>query len=464
MSKHSNNQSFISDPDRIAEGILSCHYIFVPKDGQYTSGEYTLVYWRNAFYHWQSGCYIAVSDPEMKQLIVRHIQTLNESSFEDDGNIKITTQLVNNVILCIKGRVGITEQRELNSWPDSRERLLQTFSVKNGLVMLDYKHVKPELFDHTPKYFSLSKMPYDYDPKAQCPHWIDFLDDIMQGEKNYTLLLQQWAGYLLTPNLKQQKFLLCVGEGSNGKGVVFEVIQSLLGQENCSQVPLSRFNNPFALYSTYGKMLNATNESTNMIDKESESILKSFVAGDRFTFERKFKEPIFAEPTAKIMISTNALPRFNDKTQGLWRRLLLVPFNRIVSANEQNKALADQLKRELSGILNWAIEGWHRLNQANGFIVPESNKGLVEEYRRDSDPARAFLLENYEEVFEESVIESKELYTQYRKYCEDNGCKAMRNSNFGQQVKAVFPGIQKVRRAIGGKRPWCYDGIASQES
>ena len=131
-------------------------------------------------------------------------------------------------------------------------------------------------------------------------------------------LLQEWVGYLFRPDLREQKFLLCVGEGVNGKGVLFEVVSALVGTANCSQISLSRFNSPFALYPTLNKVVNLTSESSHIVEDEAETVLKSFVAGDQFTFERKFKEPVSAIPTAKIMIATNALPRFNDKTQAIW--------------------------------------------------------------------------------------------------------------------------------------------------
>jgi putative DNA primase/helicase len=274
-------------------------------------------------------------------------------------------------------------------------------------------------------------------------------------------LLQQWCGYLFRPDLREQKFLLCTGEGANGKGVFFEVVQALVGEENCSQVGLSRFNSPFALYETLGKVVNLTNESSHIIEDESENVLKSIVAGDRFTFERKFKEAVSAKPTAKIMIATNSLPRFNDKTLGIWRRILLIPFDKTIAEENQIKHFADLLKEELPGILNWALEGLRKLDNAGRFTIPNSHAEFIEQYRRDSDPTRAFLLENYTTSPNGEDIGCTELYNAYKKFCEENGFHFMSNSTFGQQVRRIFPEIDKIRTGPRGNRENVYRGLVS---
>ncbi|MHC4653531.1 MAG: DUF5906 domain-containing protein [Planctomycetota bacterium] len=128
---------------------------------------------------------------------------------------------------------------------------------------------------------------------------------------------------------------------------------------------------------------------------EAENVLKYLVAGDHTSFNRKFKDDITAEPTAKIMIATNAKPRFSDKTSGVWRRILLVPFDKVIPENEQDKILAEQLKTELPGILNWALEGLFDLNAAGGFSMPADSKNRLEIYRQEPEPARAFLTEKH---------------------------------------------------------------------
>src|SRR5262249_2891693 len=144
----------------------------------------------------------------------------------------------------------------------------------------------------------------------------------------------EFAGYLLTRSTDAQACLVLVGEGRNGKSVLLAGLQALLGADNVSTVPLEDFGRRFAMAQTLGKLANLCAE-VGELDKTAEGTLKAFVAGDAMTFERKGKDPFTARPTARLVLSTNNVPRFADKTEGVWRRLLLVPFNRRVSDAER---------------------------------------------------------------------------------------------------------------------------------
>jgi P4 family phage/plasmid primase-like protien len=454
------------DPYNLALSFLN-DYIHIDGDmlGKHAS-YFTVRKWRGEYFCWRDGRYQRVSDDTVQANITHWLQ-LNRSTGLSSlpSDLKVTRTLVSNVLLNVDPVILIRETCELNSWLDDQDHL-RVIPVRNGLLSIDGldRNEAPYLMAHTPGYFSLTRLPFDYDPAAECPTWKAFLAEIMEGDDERIDLLGRWVGYLFRPDLREQKFLLCVGEGANGKGVLFEVVQALVGTENCSQVGLARFGNPFALYATLGKVVNATNESSHIIEEEAESILKSFVAGDQFTFERKFREPVQAVPTAKVMISTNALPRFTDKTQGIWRRILLVPFEKTIPEESQVKDLAAEIiATELPGVFNWALEGLRRLNRA-GFTLPDKSKALLEDYRRDADPARAFLLENYTYSPNAYGIVCDTLYGEYKAWCESNGCYALSNRQFGKQVRRVFPGVDRDRPGSGTNRPYVYRGLVAVTS
>ena len=437
-----------------AEQFLVSRYTRDPDSA--IAKELWLRWWRGEWCVYEGGRYSRTTTDELKAGIVGflHEQTIPLSEHHVACIVRALTHL------CL-----IESGQELNSWLDGINGA-QVVTTANGNVSLTDrdKDGLPRLLPHTAKYFSLSRLPYGYDPQAECKVWLAFLEDVMQDDRQYIDLIQEWCGYLFRPDLREQKFLLCVGEGANGKGVFFEVVEALVGKENCSQVSLTRFANPFALYTTLGKVVNATNESSHVIEEEAETILKAFVAGDRFTFERKFKEPIHAVPTAKVMIATNALPRFTDKTEGIWRRILLVPFDRTIPEDRQIKGLAQEIiGKELAGILNWALDGLSRLNRQNGFTIPDKSKILMEEYRQDADPARAFLSERYTfspNAYGESTDTA---YSAYRDFCIANGYQAMNERNFGRQVRRIFPGVERKRSGPRGGQKYIYAGLVVRE-
>jgi P4 family phage/plasmid primase-like protien len=465
-----NKEQFYTDPDHLAEGFLICEFIYEPPgEGlNLDQADCMLRYWRDQFFRWDGRRYVRVSDGELRILIKKHLHGLNDNACiyrHLEQSVRITGQTIANILLCVAGMEGvhIPETTELNSWHDGREKLgAVTFAFGNELFI--YHPAVAETFprSHTPKYFSLTLLPYDYDPQAACPRWCEFLDDVMDGDEQCVKLLQQWAGYLLHPDTSQHKFLLIAGDGQNGKTVFTTLLEKMVGEENVSHVPLSQFANRFSLAATLGNVLNSTSESSHRLDELAETTLKSYTSGDRMTFERKYKEPMHARPTAKIMISTNQLPQFADKSVGIWRRMLFVPFEKSYGEDVQNRNLANELCEELPGIFNWAFEGLKSLLAEGRFVTPARCRRAVGEYRRDVNPARAFLQDNFVEGFEFEGIACKDAYSAYNQWCFDNGYRPLNHNNFGKEVRRTLPGVKRVQKG-GSLREWIYQGLAVTE-
>ncbi len=475
-----SDREFFTDPTRLAEGFLHAHYIWEPPSA--TAGEslddglsplpaagqadYALRWWQGGFYRYDAGRYVAVSGGDMERRLVGHLQRTNMricTADAPDDYVRITTGQVANILLALSGLDGVhlSEDRTLDSWPDGRQRCgITTLSFTNGLLMLDKRSDRPVLVAHTPRFFTLTRLPYAFDPDAACPRWEAFLDDVMEGDADRVTLLQQWAGYLLTDGAAYQKFLLIAGEGRNGKTVFTTLLEKMLGEENVSHIPLSQFAQRFSLAATLGKRLNSTTESTHGLDELAETVLKAFTSGDRMSFERKYREPVHAHPTAKVMVSTNQLPQFADRSQGLWRRLLYVPFERIVDEREQNPRLVDELSRELSGIFNWAWQGAVSLRHDGRFIAPAACRRATEQYRRDVNPARSFLLENYVAALEYEGLPTAEVYQACVQWCRDHGYRPLNASNFGKEVKRTFPTTDKARVRDAGRMVRIYHGLS----
>jgi P4 family phage/plasmid primase-like protien len=478
-----------TDADRLAEEFLIVEHIWDPWDepwqegpdlypalkkhlsrSSFEQGDFTLRFWRGDFYKWEAGRYFKVSDTEMKCTVKAFVHKCNQDAriYRDyaERHVSITTAKIQNILLCLGGTGGvyIPERCSLNSWlGELQDGGSQTLSFNNGLLIMDGKSGRSKLISHTPRYFSLTRLPYDYDAGADCPKWRRFLTEVMEGDDERIELLRQWAGYLLMPDNLRQKFLLIAGSGRNGKTVFTSVLERMVGLDNVSHVPLCQFSNQFALSGTLGKVLNSSSESSGVLDKFAETTLKSYTSGDRMTFQRKYKEPVHDFPTAKIMISTNQLPQFTDKSSGIWRRLLFVPFERSIAEHQQNPNLIEELSTELGGIFNWAFEGLKSLMQAGRFTMPKKCSMAIEQYRRDVNPARAFLLDNYAAGLDYGGLPAQEVYACYVRYCQDNGFRHMNSNNFGKEVKRTFPSVRRDRRRFNGRQTSIYSGMAVKE-
>jgi phage/plasmid-associated DNA primase len=119
------------------------------------------------------------------------------------------------------------------------------------------------------------------------------------------------------------------------------------------------------------------------------------------TFDRKMKPAIEASPTARVVLAANNRPRFSDRSGGLWRRMVVLPWRVRVPESEQVHGMDKpdwwQASGELPGIFCWAVAGMHRLRLQGRFTVPQVCKEALAEYRTESNPARMFLEEHYVE-------------------------------------------------------------------
>jgi putative DNA primase/helicase len=304
----------------------------------------------------------------------------------------VTKKLVGDVVAAIESLTLVEQTIEQPSWrgPDNPGQR-NWIAVRNGILDVDALLARAEqvLRPHTPQWFAPTCLPYDFDPKADCPHWRRFLARNLGEDPAKARLLQQWCGYLLLADTTQQKFLVLVGDGSNGKSVVCEVMIALLGEQNVSIEPLELFGDKFRLVNTLGKLANITAE-VGELDKMAEGFLKAFVVGDSMIFEQKFKQSFMARPTARLVLATNNVPRFSDKSDGLWRRMLLLPFLVKISAIEAIRGMDKrewwQERGELPGILNWALAGLADLRREGGFAVPSSCLAALDEVRLGSNP------------------------------------------------------------------------------
>jgi P4 family phage/plasmid primase-like protien len=253
-----------------------------------------------------------------------------------------------------------------------------------------------------------------------------------------------------------------LGPGKNGKSVLCGGLDALLGLANVCHVHLEDFGRRFALTATLGKLANIASE-VGELDRAAEGVLKSFTSGDRMTFDRKNILPVNALPTARLVLATNNHPPFRDRSEGLWRRMLFVPFDVTIQESERIEGL-DKPEYwikwgELPGMLNWALAGLHRLRKNGRFTEPEICRAAVEQYKLDCNSARLFFREECS-AREDGQVGKARLYKAYRQYCARNGLQVLSNPSFGREVLRQFPMVTEAR--LGGRdhRLRFYCGIA----
>jgi P4 family phage/plasmid primase-like protien len=447
----------------------------------------TLLFYRERFWRWNGARWCDVPDAEQRGALTKFCKRqLNEDAaalaadWTGEGEPpkvpKVTTGLVTNVLQALSGEVLIPQATPQPSWLDAGRSHPNHIAMANGLLDVDAALADRAdcLRPHTPLWFSPIFLPHPFDLDAQCPRWDAFLrrnfgldspePEARAAGQDKVALLQQFAGYLLLPDTSKQRFLLMLGDGANGKSVICAALRALLGEDNVSSVPLELFGEKFHLSETLGKLANVVAE-VGELDRVAEGQLKAFVSGDPILFEQKFKAPFTARPTARLVLATNNVPAFSDKTDGLWRRMLLLKLTVQIPEGERVAGMdSAEFWRdagEVPGIFLWSLAGLAELRQRGGFLVPRHCREDVEQLRAESNPARRFLQESYEEGPGEVPVE--ELYAHYRDWCERQGHHPLASTSFGKEVARRFKGVEKRRLGERGARYFVYAGLVRRE-
>lgn len=425
-----------------------------------------LVFWRDEWWKWKGGRYRKIEIGELKPKVWQAVRNEFERHWRDtkkNAVKKPTRSLIANVIGAMESMCYLPFSIEMPSWLPDRSQP-HYVSLSNGILDLDGifegEPVDACISPHSSDWFSAVGLEYPFDPSAKCPLFTEYLDYSMEGDQQRIDLLQEWAGYLLTSKNEFQRFLALEGEGGNGKTVYFAAMSAMIGESNVSNVAIENFGDRFALSTTLGKAVNISGDAGE-IDSVAEGVIKQFTGGDAMFFDRKGIGGINCPPTAKLMCAWNSRPRFRDKSDGIWRRMLIVPFTRQVDPDRRVRGM-DQAgwwirQKEVSGILNWAIAGLDRLRQQGDFTRPAVSEIAMESYRTSVNPAAEFLKDYVAPEVGKEIFTS-ELYAMYVHWCQKNNHRPMANNTFGAEVRRKF-GVERKRRRMAGEMPYYYENL-----
>lgn len=304
-------------------------------------------------------------------------------------------------------------------------------NVRNGTLVVGSDgsvllrdHRKDDLFTHT--------LDYVYDAQAECPQWQHFLDRVLP-EAEAQQLLAEFVGYCLMKHHRLEKMLWLYGQGQNGKSVTLEVVEALLGSMNVSYLSLADLTNDDVKRAGFeGKMLNISTESGRDVNP---NILKQLTSGERVTVKRLYVDPRETNDYGKVLAAFNDLPRA-ENTFGYFRRLLILAYQITIPQEEVDRRLADKLKTELPGILNWILQALPGLMTRGEFTQSQNCEQALERYRLMSDNVLLFANEMCESY--EYTTNGQEVYTAYCNYCLESSLKPNGKQKFYERLSSVF--------------------------
>lgn len=409
----------------------------------HTEIEPKLHYWNGAWWRWVGTVWACNSESEIQCLVLKWL-------IEEEITSKSSTaQQITDVI---KSFVLNTERRPLPFWcPAAGESVAGPWlNMRNWLVNPEKLAVGDTQGGRRPKssrWFSVVEVPYDYDSEATCPNWLRWLTQMMPDESSIKLT-QEYFGYLLVPETSQHSALFLVGEGGTGKTTVGYVARHMLGDDNTSNLSLPQFASEYGMVTTFGKYLNVVDETSLRISPKEEMALKWYISGTPFESNRKYLGYLSIRPTARLIVATNSFPRFNDPTDGIWRRIMGIRMNN--TNHTKDPRILAGLVAERTGIFNWALQGLRRLREQGRFTVSESSP--VASYKDAYHPTRGFIDDYLTEV-EGGFASNAILGGWYKSWCIANGTKP--NVELPQLQEAIiarFPSVSHSRRSVEGRQ------------
>ncbi|MCH7686512.1 MAG: bifunctional DNA primase/polymerase, partial [Planctomycetes bacterium] len=424
-------------PFDVAE-ITARPVVIDPKDQLATATEFfnsefggdTLIHHQACWYRWNGKHYEAVTDDDIKARLWRWLGRCScwtKPSKTESVKLKPyqpSRNVVSGIMDALKAVANQSSSVEMPCWLNGSGSPQSVIAFDNGLLDIEeYLSGSATLLDHTPNWFSTNCLPHRFDQKATCSRWLEFLDQVFDGDEERIQTLQQWFGYNLIADNRQHKIAMMIGPPRSGKGTTMAVMSAMLGKHNVANSSLASLGGRFGLEPLVGKLASLIDEGHLGRFSDSSQILerlKAISGGSEQTVDRKGL-PAMSSVALKIRftIAVNELPRLSDSSAAMRSRLLVIPFFNSYEGKE-DFSLLDRLLTEIPGVTNWALEGLRLLRKVGRFQNPQAGEKILRDFVYLSSPIQAFLDECCE-VESDKDVKRNDLQLAWHMWCDENG-------------------------------------------
>lgn len=312
--------------------------------------------------------------------------------------------------------------------PNDFDTTLGVLNTPSGYVNLSSGEIK----DAVPTDLFTKSTMAEYSPTAEATRWMDFLNTVFEGNQELITFVQRAVGYSLLGTNEQSVMMIVHGvggheNGSNGKSVFVETLRSILGDYAVTIDPetimVKRFGSDSKsladIASLKGTRMAVTSESESGA-RLNESLVKRMTGGEEMRGKNLYAQPFSFKPTSVLWMSTNHKPIVRGSDEGIWRRLLFIPFTAVIDEAHRDPLLKDKLMTESAGILNWAIDGALAYQMDHRLHIPDIVREQNSEYRSEMDTVGAFIDECGEEGKGYRATNA-EIHTAFETWSDANG-------------------------------------------
>ncbi len=289
----------------------------------------------------------------------------------------------------------------------------------------------------------------DYTPGASAPaRFLALLEEILP-DPDVRSRVQEYAGYTFLPDARFQHAQFWIGSGANGKGTLANIIQAM--HSRVASVQLNEMDG-FNLANLPGAPMIYCDEAPQQ--KINEQLLKTIIAGELVNVKRKYLGSVDARITGKWLVLANHIPSITDQSAGFWRRWDIIPFEVTIPAARRDASLAKYvIQHELSGVLNWAIEGLLRLLARGRFnpTLPVAVQAALREAKLETNSVAAWWEETSGEVLADAKTEKTKAYSYYADWSRAHGMSPVASPKFWKRIMEIL-GADLVMKKVRGQR------------
>ena len=404
----------------------------------------TLRYWRAGWWVWKTTHWTEVYESLVRSVLYRFTENAIYLSADGPQRWSPTRHKITDVADALKAICVLPADVDQPGWLDGAAETGVIVSVKNGLLDVERRKLMP----HTPNFFNQTSTPFNYVPDAPAPQrWLGFLEQLWPQEPDAIDVLGEWFGYVVSGRTDLHKIMLMVGPTRGGKGAIARVLTALIGRKNVAGPTLNSLSGEFGLAPLLGKPL-AIISDARFSGRDASVVVErllSISGEDTLTINRKYRDQWTGKLPSRLHVLSNELPKLGDASTAIVGRILLLLLSHSWLGKEDHQ-LEPAVHTELTGILNWALDGLMRLTivNENAFTRLPSGDEAIIEMRDLASPVAAFVREKCE-VGHGKEISKEELFVAYKGWAEENGFDKKSHPVFGRDLRAAVPSIRKAR-------------------
>lgn len=371
-----------------------------------------------------------------------------------------SASILRNFYVALRSAVACDDQSD-----NSQTSLI---NLENGILNLKTM----ELLSHSVNQFFNYQLPYKYDPTKRWNNdweWLNWLRGIFPDHPEEAIeFVQAMMGYIIMGGFPfLHKAFAFVGDGSNGKSVLMQVIQKLVGKASYASVPIQNLNNEFKAVLLVGKKVNLLSEIDPKILEASE--FKKAVSGEELLAGHKYKPNFLFNCQARFVFNCNKLPNFGENNNAIQRRICFLNFNREFSEDEASTFNEEVFIENLdvSMLLNWCIEGLQKVRTTQKLPFNPFQLESSQEMQRQTDSVYAFMEECLR--FDELKIgweNVRSIYNNYVSFCEKSFFKPKNVNNFSRDLRIMLLRSEefsvRVTRYNTDKKQWQFRHLRAE--